>query len=196
VKLNIHGTVEDERSGNPRFVLSLNGRRLFAAKADRLRALSQAIQEALRTGVEHGVGKHPNNISVRIEGPMALWIQGGQLMFEVAKEYMQELQSALHNQAGRLEEIVERERIVSEGALLARTGSPIGITDNPILQSDISNYARDDRTLRRALPGVQSAFVAGVPRIVGGTLTRVQRALRLRPEERHALLARIGGSNG
>lgn len=107
------------------------------------------------------------DITIRQEGPRVHLITGGRLIADLPPQAARDLAAALQQQAGRAEEIIERERLVFDQAILLRTGFPLGLIHHPALRAEARKEAAWNTPLRRYLPGgVQSKEEFGVPTII------------------------------
>ncbi len=67
------------------------------------------------------------------------------------------------------EEAANVAQVVEDGAILARAGVPIGLSDDPKVQDEIKKSAAWDKKLRKAMPGgVKSKEVFGKPTLIQG----------------------------
>lgn len=126
-----------------------------AAKEDAI-ALKKLAQEAQ-------AGQHGGVVSFALHSKPALPLT-------LHPDYAFQFARGLHAAGAKAEEMEPAviERLVQEGALLARLGNPFGLTDNSKMQDDIWNAAQWDSAARRAVPSVQGQRVKvqlGVPTI-------------------------------
>lgn len=106
-------------------------------------------------------------VDIRQEGPRVHLVVSGRLVGDWTPEMAREVAAALNHQAGRAEEILERERIVFDQAILLRLGAPLGLLHDPHLRAEAGREAAWNSRLRRYLPGgVRSAEAFGVPTII------------------------------
>lgn len=106
-------------------------------------------------------------MTIRQEGARVRLIVGGRLIADLAPEAARELAALLRHQAGKAEEIVQRERIVFDQAILLRVGAPIGLIHDPHLRHQAASEAAWNSDLRRYLPGgVKSQEVFGTPTVL------------------------------
>jgi hypothetical protein len=101
---------------------------------------------------------------------MVLCLLGGALLFDSPVSVARQIWTLLVGAQRLAEEWAHAEQVAADAGLLLRTGAPIGLTDNPQIQDEAVKVARDDRTLRRALPGgIKSTVVLGTPRVYHDT---------------------------
>lgn len=118
------------------------------------------------------------HLTIRHDGPRVQIIdrQAGKLLADITPQLARDLADALKHAAGRAEEIVERERIVFDQAILQRVGLPIGLIHDPHLRHQAGVEAAWNSDLRRYLPGgmkLQAEF--GVPAVIRGPAPTPQR---------------------
>lgn len=106
-------------------------------------------------------------LTIRQDGPRVQIIAGGRLVADMTPEAARQLIAALAHQAGRAEEIAQRERAVIDQAILIRAGAPVGLLHDPHLRREAAKEAAWNSALRRHLPGgVKSRSVVGVPAVL------------------------------
>lgn len=106
---------------------------------------------------------------------------------------------ALVAQAARAEEWEQADRVARDHAILFRAGAPVGLTDHPAIRAEALKFARDDRELRRFMPGgIRSTSMPGVPKIELDSRTPLERAKdavrKMPPNERAALAETLRGT--
>lgn len=107
------------------------------------------------------------SVTVRREGFDILVLEGGRLLFRLPWNAALEFAQAMVYQARRIEEIVKREQIVFDQAILNRRGIPIGLVVDPRLRDEAMKEAHWNSSLRRYLPGgVKSQEAVGTPAII------------------------------
>lgn len=106
-----------------------------------------------------------HQVTVRAEGRRVLLVIDGRAI-TLPPKAARIVGRALLAKAGLAEEVEQHERIVRDGAILARIGAPIGLTSHPKLLEEVGKAAQFDRDLRRYLPGgVKSKGIVGAPTI-------------------------------
>jgi hypothetical protein len=141
-------------------------------------------------------------LGFRHEFGNVLFLGNGKLMFDAPVLAAWDIWRATATQASLAEEHEKAEQIAKDNALLLRTGAPFGLSDNPKILEESVKIARDDRDLRRYLPGgVRSQAVLGTPTVIQGNAGQpaapLEEILRLLPSvgvsSRQALLAKLSG---
>lgn len=189
-----------------RVLLFLNGVLLFDAgwrSAEELcRALSTQIRDAEvceASPEQHSVGEtkvgfDSSEFAFRTELGKIIWIGNGRFLFDTPVRVAQAIWTALVAKTRLAEEQAKAEQIAKDAALLIRTGAPFGLTDNAQIQDEAVKIARDDRDLRRFLPGgIKSTEILGTPRVFHGRRSNTEKLITLAPDmtvEQRAKLAR------
>lgn len=107
------------------------------------------------------------SVTIRREGRDVLILERGRLVFRIPWDAALELGSAIIQQARRVEEIVKRDQIVYDQAILNRLGIPIGLICDPRLKDEAMKEAHWNSSLRRYLPGgVKSQEAVGTPAVI------------------------------
>ena len=105
-------------------------------------------------------------VRVRREDNNVQVIRDGKLVFDMPWDAALEFADAIKYQAHMIEEIVKREQVVFDQAILNRIGMPIGIINNRHLQAESMHEAQYNRDLRRFLPGgIKSKEAVGTPTV-------------------------------
>lgn len=108
------------------------------------------------------------SVTIRREGFEILLLDPhGRLLLRLPWEAALRLGGAIMQQARRVEEIVKRDQVVFDQAILNRRGVPIGLINDPHLQQEAMKEAAWNSQLRRYLPGgVQSQEAVGTPSLI------------------------------
>jgi hypothetical protein len=172
--------------------------------ADALRDASRAASVWANTGValfaERTVRLGAGALELTVRQKEAGVLVVGTAVMDVTAELARDISHALRSVARKCEEVEKAENIIADGALLFRSGAPFGFSDHPKIQEEIVKTARDDRDLRRFMPGgIKSTEVLGTPTLTQGpapaTLESALRiAGRMSPEERRRFAAAHGGN--
>lgn len=94
---------------------------------------------------------------------------GGQVGAVLTRPGAKAFGRALIIVARRAEEWVKREALARDAAILLRAGAPLGLTSNAAIQAEAAKIARDDRDLRRYLPGgIRGTEIVGEPTLIQG----------------------------
>jgi hypothetical protein len=142
-----------------------SGRELCTLMGAQLREPAPAVETSLRVGPAHVAFRRQPRLDDERED-MLLCILNGVLLFDAPLSVARQIWTLLTGAQRLAEEWAHAEQVAADAGLLLRTGAPIGLTDHPKIQEESIKVARDDRTLRRALPGgVKSTVVLGAPRI-------------------------------
>jgi hypothetical protein len=102
---------------------------------------------------------------VRLDGTNVLLIVEGQLIAEWPWQVAKEIGAGLIYQGKLGEELAKHEKVIADGALLHRSGSPVGLAVNTKIGDEVQKEAHYNRKLRRALPNAVpsgSVFAPGV----------------------------------
>lgn len=154
-------------------------RELCALMGAQLRDPPPAGETSLRAGSVHVAFRRQPKLDDEREG-MLLCILNGQLLFDAPLSVARKIWALLTGAQRQAEEWAHAEQVAADAGLLLRTGAPIGLTDNPKIQDEAVKVARDDRTLRRALPGgIKSTVVLGAPRVFHDTRTPAEQLAQL-----------------
>ena len=111
-------------------------------------------------------------VNVRRDGHRIVLLVDGQGIADLPWEMALEVAKALTIQARRVEEEVKHEQIISDSALLIRTGARIGLTNNPAILNEAAKEAVYNTELRRHHPstsgieGINSKGIVGRPRLI------------------------------
>lgn len=76
------------------------------------------------------------------------------------------LAKAIHAKGKQAEEMANLPRLLSDQALMFRTGAPFGLSNNPDILKEAAHKAQFDRELRKLPGGVKSTALVGTPRII------------------------------
>lgn len=110
---------------------------------------------------------------VKREGDRVMFVLDGKCYMIPALQ-AREIAKLLNSAAARVEEIENATKIIADGALLARVGFPIGLSNDPKIKDEVRKEAAFNRELRRAIPGsVKSREVFGVPSLTHTTNRRM-----------------------
>lgn len=104
--------------------------------------------------------------AVRDEGARVVLLVEGRAVLDMPWEAADALARALRIKARKAEEIAKAGAVARDAAILLRAGAPWGLTSHPEIQQEAVKLARDDRDLRRYLPGgIRSEAIFGAPSI-------------------------------
>lgn len=107
-----------------------------------------------------------SGLRVLQKGARVLLIVDGRLVADMPWQAADQSAAALRSVARLAEEWDQAESIISDQAVLIRSGAPFGLTSNRRLLSEAVKTAANDRDLRRYLPGgIKSREVFGAPSI-------------------------------
>ena len=121
-------------------------------------------------------------ISVRHDnGKVVLIIDHGKGI-SIPWEYGDHVAKAITAKTRKAEEYCKANQIIADNALLQRSGFPIGMSDNPIINKETAHMAFYDRALRKYVPyhtkiaqkglgGIQRRGVVGAPSLTKSTPT-------------------------
>lgn len=105
-------------------------------------------------------------VTLRHEGERVLLIAEGRAVLDMPWEAADELARALTVQARRAEELSKAMPIARDAAVLLRAGVPMGLSSHPKIKAEAVKIARDDRNLRRYMPGgIRSTEQFGAPAV-------------------------------
>jgi hypothetical protein len=186
----------------------LDGRRLFDLGWKAALALAAAIRKQMRVAraweLDNATPLEPeilvcNAIGVRHEMGRILVLHGGALRFDMGWRYAARIWAAIVSKGREAEEWAKADQVALDGAIMFRSGAPIGFTDNPAIQAEIVKEAVHNRDLRRFMPGgVRSEVLLGAPVIKQHSPdadAEVRRlAEKMSPADRRALAAQIAGA--
>lgn len=127
-------------------------------------------------------------VTVRHDGPRVQIIDrvSGRLIADITAQHARDIADALKAQAGKAEEIEQRERLVFEEALLLRTGAlPLSLVHDRHLRHEAEKEAAWNSDLRRYLPGgVKATQHFGVLEVIQHQPTPAQAAKQRAYERR------------
>lgn len=108
--------------------------------------------------------------TIRQEGVRVLVIVEGRLVLDLPWEAALQVAQAIQFKAKAAEEFAKAEQIALDQALLMRSGTPVGLTDNPDILKQAANEAAWNSALRRRLPagGIRSGERFGRPTVKKG----------------------------
>lgn len=106
-------------------------------------------------------------VLVRAEGSKVLIAVNDRVFLEIGYREGKELVRAVHIAALKAEEYAQAERLVYEGAILARAGLPFTLSDDPRIKDEVRKEAAWNSDLRRYMPGgVKAKEVVGTPTVI------------------------------
>ena len=110
-------------------------------------------------------------VIVRIEGLDVVLISNGETIGKMKWDGALKLSRAIRTQAKKIERIVKAPQIISDQAVLMRSGAPFGLTNNPAMLKEAGNEAYHNAELRKymtgkAAGGIESRGVVGTPTFI------------------------------
>ena len=106
------------------------------------------------------------SITVRQDGERVLLLKNGVLIGDLPYQTALILSDVLRTKGKQAEEVAKAEQVISDSALLIRSGAPFGLSSNKNILSEAIKEAAHNRSLRRFLPGgIKSREVFGRPTI-------------------------------
>jgi len=106
-----------------------------------------------------------DGIRILQQGDKVHVIWAGKLAGEFDHKGALQLAQAIYSVAKKAEEWAEAERIAFDQAMMIRSGAPVGLTSNPVIQHEAGKEAAHNRELRRYMPGIKSQEQVGTPAI-------------------------------
>lgn len=100
---------------------------------------------------------------IRAEGDRVFANIGGRMFLDLEWKAALELGQAFVAAARQAEEVAKAERIAFDSAILVRAGVPFTLSNRPEIIEMTKVEAVHNRTLRRAMQGIKSASVVGMP---------------------------------
>lgn len=105
-------------------------------------------------------------VKVRDEGERVMVVVDDRGFMDLNWRQAKELSEALRVKALAAEEYAMRERIIQDGAILARAGAPFTLSNRPEIIEEVKKEAAWSRALRRFMPGgVKAKALFGTPTI-------------------------------
>lgn len=95
-------------------------------------------------------------MTVRQEGERVLLIVEGRAILDVDWQGALAIAQGLQIQGKKAEEVAKAEEVIFDGAILARSGAPFGISANPDIQEEVRKEAAWNSDLRKAMPEPES----------------------------------------
>lgn len=106
-------------------------------------------------------------VQIRTEGPKVLVNFNDRAFLEIGHQEAQELSALLRRAGLQAQEHAEAERLIFEGAMLARAGFPLTLSNHPKILDRVRVEAAANHDLRRYMPGgVKATELVGVPTVV------------------------------
>lgn len=110
-------------------------------------------------------------LSIRQEGTRVIVLHNGKALMDLAWEAAKQLSRAILVKALLAEEEAKAWDIIADQAILARTGAPFGLTNNPAMLHEAGKEAAWNSDLRRYIRGkraggIESQGVVGTPAII------------------------------
>lgn len=111
-----------------------------------------------------------HKVNVRTEGDKVFVNINDRTFLLLVPQAARDLAQALRMIADKAEEVAKADQIISDSALLLRSGAPFALTDNPAMIAQAKVDAVHDPMLRKYLgfKGITSKEEFGTPTIVGG----------------------------
>lgn len=106
--------------------------------------------------------------TIRQDGQHVLLLVDGRLVgAPLPWDAALEIGRAIIEKARAAEEIAKVSGVISDQALLLRSGAPFGFTSHPAIQAEAAKEAQSNPKLRRALPGgIKSQEQLGKPTVI------------------------------
>lgn len=105
-------------------------------------------------------------VKVRDEGERVMVAVDDRGFMDLNWRQAKELAEALRVKALAAEEYAMRERIIQDGAILARAGAPFTLSNRPEILEEVKKEAAWSRVLRRFMPGgVKATSLVGTPTV-------------------------------
>lgn len=111
-------------------------------------------------------------VRLRCDGNDVLMLISEKTALRMSWGNADELAAAIKSMARQAEENDKADQVIMDGALLARAGFPIGMTDDPRKMAEVAKEAVSNTALRRQvrpLRGVASTSIVGPPRLEMGS---------------------------
>ena len=107
-------------------------------------------------------------VHVRHEGTTVLIIQDGKALLELPYGAALELANAIRAKAKQAEELAHAESVITDQAILLRSGVPVGLATRPDMIQEAVKEAAWNTALRRYMPVSKQAQAGTVfpPRVV------------------------------
>jgi hypothetical protein len=118
------------------------------------------------------------DMRIKREGDKVLLFKDGTLVATMPYEAAKAVGDALRKKANEAEHHANPKKIITDQAIMVRTGAPFGLTSDPVLQSEAFKEAELNRGLRRYIPHVKERVTNsrpekfGVPRVAHAPETR------------------------
>jgi hypothetical protein len=94
-------------------------------------------------------------------------IEDGEVCLDIPWQMALDISKNMYKHAKLAEEDDKALSIIQDNALLLRAGFPVGLTDRPDMQKETLHVAKNDRDLRRRLPGgIKSQTIVGTPTVI------------------------------
>ncbi len=143
----------------------VGGAPIVSGKWDAFDGAVAAMRRVLRGESTSEIG---GGLEFRRSAPNELTIPiGGREQVRIPDKHAQRLLAATRDACRSAE--AQNHRVltqqVQDGALLARSGFPFGLSNDPRVKAAIANEAATNRTLRLALPFAQARGIPGTPRV-------------------------------
>lgn len=93
------------------------------------------------------------DVRIRAEGERVLVVVDNRGFMDIGWREAKQLSEALRAKALEAEEFAMRERLVMDGAILARAGAPFTLSNRPDVLEEVKKEAAWSSVLRRFMPG-------------------------------------------
>lgn len=163
----------------------LDGQRLFDMTVGVADAVCRALRAAADEPGEQRVKYGGKVLSFRREivdaVEVVVFIGAGRMLFAAPLEAAAQIRSAITAQARLIEEEQQAERIIRDQSILAISGAPFGLSNNPKILAEaakeahwgaIRRYRRPERPFR----------LLGAPRIINGSRSALEALSTARPD--------------
>lgn len=114
-------------------------------------------------------------VRIRTEGPKVFIGVDDRLFLEIGHQEALQLATLVRQAGLKAQEHAEAERLIHEGAMLARFGFPLTLSNHPKILDQVRNEAAWNTDLRRYMPGgVKARELVGTPTVIRGGKTLVR----------------------
>ena len=105
-------------------------------------------------------------VKVRIDGSYVALVTDNTTI-KIPWQMAKALAKAIVIQAGKVEEMADLKRVISDQAFMFRSGAPFGLSNNLDILKEAAHEAQYNDELRKQLPGgVKSTALVGTPTVI------------------------------